>query len=785
MEDIQVPEILPILPMADLILFPGFPEIIMVTHESSKKLLRFVIEGEINLLGMVARKPQQEETFFEIGTVAEITNIKFLEYSLFGKRYTTVGLRGITRFRIKQILKDDPFYIAEIELLPDKISKANEVEAWTETVKSSFMKALNLLEEIGQLPSNKEELLAEIAEIREPGEAAYFAILPRFFWKITLEDKQKVLEITDVRERLIKVYDLLEAQIARLEVRKKIEARAQRAQREYILREQKRAIDEELGEESEEIKKYKEKAVQAHLPEQAQKEFDDQLEKFARMDSHDPTRQWIESWLDYMVSLPWSKSTKDRLDVSEAEKILEEDHYGLEKVKKRILEFLAVKKLKPEGKSPILCFIGPPGTGKTSVGKSIAKAMDRKFIRVSLGGVYDESQIRGHRRTYVGAMPGIIIQEIKRAGSNNPMFMIDEIDKIGTSSLHGDPSSALLEALDPEQNFAFMDNYLNVPFDLSKVMFICTGNLADPIQPALRDRMEILDFPGYTTEEKLNIAKKYLVPRQLRAHGLKKRQLQFQNEALRAIIRNYTKEAGARNLEREIGNCCRRTATKIAKNEIQREVITESKLSEILGPKRYISTLKERISRPGVAIGLAWTLVGGEILFIETEMIRGIKEPELEITGNIEKIMKESAKTALTFVEANLKILGIQENRSPVGNKIHIHVPEAAVPKDGPSAGIAMIVALVSLLRKQKVRNDVAMSGEITLRGVVRAIGGVKEKVLAAKEAGIKTIILPKENEKDVSDLPQSVKRALDRKEIEIKFIAEIKEALEIAIRAD
>jgi len=782
-DDIQIPQILPILPLPGLILFPGFSEVIVIIQESSKKLLRFVLEGKINLVGVVARKPEQKEIFFEIGTVAEIISTKLFEYPLRERQYT-VGLQGVARFRIKKILQDEPFYTAEIELLPDKISKANETEAWAEAVKSSFMKALDLLEEIGQPPAVKEELLAEIAEIKEPGEVAHFVVDPYFFWKITLEDRQEVLEINDVNERLIKVYGLLESQIARLKVRKKIEAKIQKAQRDLILREQRQAIDEELGGEPEDIKKYKEKAKKAHLPEEAKKEFDDQLERFSRMNPHDPTRQWIETWLDWITSVPWSKSTEDQSDVIKAEKILEEDHYGLEKVKKRIVEFLAVRKLKPKGKSPILCFIGPPGTGKTSVGKSIARAMGRKFIRISLGGVSDEAQIRGHRRTYVGAMPGIIIQELKRASSNNPVFMIDEIDKIGTSALHGDPSSALLEALDPEQNFAFMDHYLNVPFDFSKVMFITTGNLSEPIQPALRDRMEIIDFPGYTREEKLEIAKKYLVPRQLETNGLKKNQLRFQDKALQSIIRDYTKEAGVRNLEREIGNCCRRIAAKISKNEISKEVITENELSEILRPKKYVSTLKERISRPGVAIGLAWTPFGGEILFIETEMIRGIKEPELEITGNVEKIMQESAKAALTFVEANLKMLGISRKRSPVGNKIHIHVPEAAMPKDGPSAGIAIFVALVSLLKKEKVRNDIAMSGEITLRGKVLPVGGIKEKVLAAKEAGIKTIILPEENRKDEAELPKSVREALYREEIEIKYISEMKEALEIALKS-
>jgi len=779
--NIQIPEIIPILIVLDGIVFPELPNNIFISKAESIILLREISKKRERLIGIVIYKKDSEE-FYSVGTVAEIQRtIQVIpEFYLKKEAILQIHVHGIRRFRIKRIVQDTPYYKAEIELLSDQSKAApNQVEARIGAVRAAYLEFLELFKR-----SEMDMLKTEMINAQDPGYIADLAIFTIPTELISIEEKQEILETLDVGERLEKVLTTLYREVLKIKTQKKIGEELGEEQRKFIIREQIKKLKDELGEEQEEVKKYRKAAELAKLSEEARKAFDEDLEKFSRMDPRDPTRQYIDSWLDWMVSLPWSVSTEDRLDISEAEKILEEDHYGLENVKKRIIEFLAVRKLKPQGRGPLLCFIGPPGTGKTSVGKSIARAMGRKFIRISLGGVYDEAQIRGHRRTYVGALPGIIIQELKRAGSMNPVFMIDEIDKIGTQRLQGDPSSALLEVLDPEQNYAFTDHYLNVPFDLSKVMFICTGNLADPIQPALQDRMEIIDFPGYTREEKLMIAKKYLVPKQVEANGLTNEQLQFKDKGLQSIIRDYTREAGVRNLEREIGKICRRIATRITKNEISQEIITEDKLFETLGPKRYISQLKERISRPGVAIGLAWTPVGGEILFIEAEMIREIREPNLEITGNVEKIMQESAMAALTFVEANLEMLGIPSDRSPVGNKVHIHVPEAAVPKDGPSAGIAMLVALVSLLRKQRVRDDLAMTGEITLRGVVRPVGGIKEKVLAAKEAGIKTIILPKENEKDLQDLPESVKKALERKEIEIKFISEMKEALSIALKS-
>lgn len=772
---IDIPQELPILLVRDMVLYPEMTAPIQMGDAANIQLILDVPE-EGGFIGVVTTKtPETPNDFYEIGTVAEIQKTQPMP-----PQYLRVLITGISRFKIVEIFKDGnlPYLMARIELLPDQTdADPNKTEILMESVLSFYREFLNKLN-----PENKEQLENKAMESKNPARVSYLTIGSLPDWVMSIEEKQKFLENRGIQKRLKEAAFILQKAILRLDVQDDLREKFDKLHKDIIIREQIEILRRELGEGPGEVEKYKEKIAQAKMPPEAEKAAREILERLSRLPAQAAEYSYLETWLDLMTSLPWSKSTEDQLDIKEAEKILEEDHYGLERVKNRILEFLAVKKLNPQGKGSILCFMGPPGTGKTSVGKSIARAMNRKFIRISLGGVYDESQIRGHRRTYVGALPGVIIQELQKAGSNNPVFMIDEIDKIGTSTLHGDPSSALLEALDPEHNFVFSDHYLGTPFNLSKIMFICTGNLADFVEPALRDRMEILDFPGYTREEKLMIAKNYLVPRQLEANGLSKNQLKFEDKALQSIISNYTKEAGVRNLEKEIGNACRKIVTGVARGDISKEHITEKKLPEILGPRKFISQLKERISRPGVATGLAWTQLGGEILFIETEMIRGIKRPDLEITGNIEKIMEESAIAALTFVEANLEMLGIPKTRSPVGNKVHIHVPEAAVPKDGPSAGIAIFVALVSLLTKRKSHNDIAMTGEITLRGVVLPVGGIKEKVLAAKEAGIKTIILPKENEKDLQDLPKSVKKALAKGEIEIKFISEMKEALEIAL---
>jgi ATP-dependent Lon protease len=551
-----------------------------------------------------------------------------------------------------------------------------------------------------------------------------------------------------------------------------------KSQREYYLRQQLKAIKEELGEQEEsnlEVEEYRTKIQAKNLPEEALKEAQRELDRLSKMHPSSAEYTVTSTYLDWMTALPWNESTTDNLDIKKARKVLDEDHFGLEKAKNRIIEYLAVRKLKPDSKGPILCFAGPPGTGKTSLGNSIARALGRKFIRISLGGVRDEAEIRGHRRTYVGALPGRIVQGIRRTGSNNPVFMLDEIDKVG-SDFRGDPSSALLEVLDPEQNFSFSDHYLDVPFDLSKVMFITTANILDTIPPALRDRMEVLRLLGYTQDEKIKIANRYLIPRQRKEHGLKSNQISFTNGAVKQIISGYTREAGLRNLEREIAAVCRGVASKIAEGTTKSISVKVADISNYLGSLRFVSEVKSRITTPGIAMGLAWTPTGGELLFIEATVMRGGKG--LTLTGQLGDVMKESATTALSFIRANAASLGISEDFYNK-NDIHIHVPAGAIPKDGPSAGVTILTALTSLLANQPIHKDLAMTGEITLRGQVLPVGGIKEKMLAAHRAGIKTVILPSRNEKDLEDIPKKV-----LKEIQFHFVSKMKDVLKIALKA-
>ncbi len=763
----EIPGTLPIL-VGETILFPKLPKVMDLAHRNNIRLVEDVVKQGDKFIGII-------RDGYQIGTVAEMKKVTHSRLRNI-PREIQINVKGLQRFKIIEMLRNRPYRIAKIKLLPDQEIPKDKITALLEALKTAYEKFLDTL----NFPDrgNIKNLMRTSEDIEY---IVNFMInyTPDMF--ISLTEKQKFLEVIDFEQRLKEATRLLYGAISKIEAEQKVRQEMTQAIDESVIREQIAILQRKIGEYGD-VEKYREKIKQAQMTPEAEKEALAELDRLSSFPPYAPESGYITTWLDWMCSLPWQKCTKDELDIKGAEGILNGDHYALEKVKRRVLEFLAVRKLGGGKKGPILCFIGPPGTGKTSVGKSIARAMGRKFVRISLGGVYDEAQIRGHRRTYVGALPGIIIAQIKNAGVKNPVFMIDEIDKIGTDRLHGDPSSALLEALDPEQNNTFSDHYLGVPFDLSEVMFICTGNWPENIQPALHDRMEIIEFPGYTGEEKLEIAKRYLAPRQLEANGLTAEQLQLEDKTLQLIIRDYTAEAGVRNLEREIGSICRHIATEIAKGEKIQTVIKEDDLPRILGPKKYLPQLMERISRPGVATGLAWTPFGGEILFIEAEIIRGVSEPELKITGNIQKVMKESAMAALTFTEANLDMLGILPERSPIGHKIHIHVPEAAVSKDGPSAGLAIFVAIVSLLKKLDVRDDVALSGEITLRGKVLAVGGIKEKIIAAKEAGIKTIIIPKDNEGDLQDLPQSVKEAIDRGEIEIKLVSEMKKVLEIAV---
>jgi ATP-dependent Lon protease len=598
---------------------------------------------------------------------------------------------------------------------------------------------------------------------------------------LTFEEKQKILEISDVKKRIKEVSRLANHQLEILELGNKIQSQVKgdmdKKQREYFLRQQMEAIKEELGEKDDtsvEIDEYRAKIEEKKLPDEAKKEAERELSRLSRMHPSSSEYTVASTYLDWLTSLPWQESTKDNLNIKKARKILDEDHYGLEKAKKRIIEYLAVRKLKPESKGPILCFAGPPGTGKTSLGRSIARSLGRKFFRISLGGVRDEAEIRGHRRTYVGALPGRIIQGIRRSESNNPVFMLDEIDKLG-GDYRGDPSSALLEVLDPEQNFSFSDHYLDVPFDLSKVMFITTANILDTIPPALMDRMEVLKLLGYTLDEKIKIAFRFLIPRQLEAHGLVGDQLTFTKVAIKRIISDYTREAGLRNLEREIATICRGVASKIAQEETKKVMIKVKDIARYLGPIRFTSETSARVSTPGVATGMAWTQSGGEILFIEATAMKGNKH--LTLTGQLGDVMKESATAALSFIRANAKAMEIDEDFFEKKD-LHIHIPAGAIPKDGPSAGVTMLTALASLLTNQTIQKDLSMTGEITLRGQVLPVGGVKEKVLAAHRAGIKTIIVPKGNKKDIEDIPKKIQQ-----DIHFHFADKMMDVLKIALK--
>ncbi len=605
---------------------------------------------------------------------------------------------------------------------------------------------------------------------------------------IPVKEKQEVLEELNVYERLKKANLYLSKLVQRLELGNKIQTEVQdeinKSQRDYFLREQMKAIKHELGEDDEnvEINEQKKRIEEGNFPEEVKKTAEKELDRLQRMHPSSAEYTVARTYLDWLLDLPWSKSTSDNLDIKAAEKSLEKDHYGLDKVKKRILEYLAVRKLKNDMRGPILCFIGPPGVGKTSLGRSIANALGRKFVRMSLGGVHDEAEIRGHRRTYIGALPGRIIQGIKKAGSNNPVFMLDEVDKIGMD-FRGDPSSALLEVLDPEQNFSFSDHYIELPFDLSKVLFIATANMIEPIPPALRDRMEVIEIPSYVEDEKLHIAKSFLVPKQQNEHGLKGKQIKFTDDALHLMISGYTKEAGVRNLERKIADVCRGVAMEVAGGSLSESarakkqfLIDDGAIVKYLGHQKFYPEVSERINRPGIATGLAWTPVGGDILFIEATKMKG--KGNLILTGQLGDVMKESAQAALSFIGANAESLGIEQDFREKYD-IHVHVPAGAVPKDGPSAGVTMLTALVSLLTGRLVRNDLAMTGEITLRGAVLPIGGVKEKVIAAVRSGIKTIVLPKKNEFDLEEVPPHV-----REQVKFKFVNEMNDVLNVALRA-
>ena len=767
----KIPEVLPILPLFDSVLFPKMVLPLVVMEEESIKLVDEAMAKD-RLIGLIVSKKQAEvgqEPQKDLAAVG--TSALILKMAKAQDNRTQLLVQGLDRFKVKEFVQGKPYLRARIEQIQETEKQDKETEALKSNIINMFMRIVELS------PGLPQEIAAMAKSIQEPG---ILADMIASTVNSTPEEKQKILETEDVKKRLKEANRLLNRQLEILELGNKIQSQVKgdmdKKQREYYLREQLKAIREELGETDEanvEIEEYRSKIDSLNLPEEAKKEASRELARLAKMHPSSAEYTVASTYLDWITTLPWHASTKDTLNIKKARNILDEDHYGLEKPKRRIVEYLAVRQLKPDSKSPILCFAGPPGTGKTSLGASIAHALGRKFIRISLGGVRDEAEIRGHRRTYVGALPGRIIQGLRRAGSNNPVFMLDEIDKVG-SDFRGDPSSALLEVLDPEQNFSFSDHYLDVPFDLSRVMFITTANILDTIPPALRDRMEVLQLLGYTEDEKIKIANRYLIPRQRKAHGLKAEQINITKGAVKLIISGYTREAGLRNLERNIATICRGVATAVAEGSATSVVLNVLSVSKYLGPVQIIKETKARISTPGVATGLAWTPAGGDILFIEATAMKGRKG--LTLTGQLGDVMKESATAALSFVRTNAKDLQIPEDFFE-HHDLHIHVPAGAIPKDGPSAGVTMLTALTSLLTDKIIKKDLAMTGEITLRGQVLAVGGVKEKVLAAHRAGIKTIILPKWNEKDLEDIPKKV-----QKEISFHFVDKMRDVLKIAL---
>ncbi|MGB5216810.1 MAG: endopeptidase La [Smithella sp.] len=767
----NIPEVISILPLRNVLVFPKTMIPLEVTGIASILVDESMTADRLVGLIMAKNEPEipnhyKKEDLYQVGTCAVIMKMaKTMD------NHTQLLLQGVSRFSIEEIVEGKPYQQARIKIIEEKDSKDLETEALMSNLLALFDRILKLSP---FLPPEFGPMAKSIAE------AGTLADLIASIINTPVEEKQKILDIPDVKKRLKELTLMVNHQMEVLELGNKIQTKVKddidKNQREYYLRQQMKAIRQELGEGDEntvETDEYRKKIEEKNLPEEARKEAYRELERLSRMHPSSAEYTVSSTYLDWITALPWHTSTTDNLNIAIARNVLDEDHYGLAKPKKRIIEYLAVRKLKPDSKGPILCFVGPPGTGKTSLGHSIARALGRKFIRLSLGGVRDEAEIRGHRRTYIGALPGRIIQGIRRAESNNPVFMLDEIDKVG-SDFRGDPSSALLEVLDPQQNNTFSDHYLDVPFDLSGVMFITTANMLDTIPPALLDRLEVIELNGYTQEEKMKIAERYLIPRQLKENGLNDAQFKITEKALNTIISGYTREAGVRNLEREIANACRGVAAQIAEAVIKSNTLTEQNIADYLGPVRVMTDIDARISRPGIAIGLAWTPVGGDMLFIEATSMKGKKG--LTLTGQLGEVMKESAAAALSFIRTNAKALNVKPEFFE-DMDIHIHVPAGAIPKDGPSAGVTMFAALTSLLTNRKVRKHLAMTGEITLRGAVLPVGGIKEKVLAAYRAGIKTILLPEWNRKDIEDIPDNV-----RKGISFHFIKDMMDVIKLAL---
>jgi ATP-dependent Lon protease len=772
---ILVPDLLPILPLRDSVLFPQAVLPLAVGRPASLRLVGEAARGS-RLIGVVTqRDPAIEEPGPEdlhaIGMIAVIHRVVSQPDGT-----VRVVVQGLTRIRLLEVVQREPFLRARVEELADAgpASGDLEVEALTRSAAGLFQRVVALS------PTLPDELAGVALNITDPGRLADVigASLPALSTAV----KQELLETLEVKARLEKLVAALTQEAEVLELGSKIQSQVQsemsKTQREYYLREQLKAIQKELGEGDErgrEIEELRQKIEAAGMPEEALKEALRELDRLSKMPAAAAEYTVARTYLDWLIALPWQQATTDQLDIEAARRILDDDHWGLEKVKDRILEYLAVKKIRPGGKDPILCFVGPPGVGKTSLGKSIARALGRKFVRISLGGMRDEAEIRGHRRTYIGALPGQIIQGVRRAESKNPVFMLDEIDKLGMD-FRGDPAAALLEVLDPEQNHAFRDHYVDVPFDLSKVLFITTANILDPIPPALRDRMEVIELPGYTEEEKVEIARRHLIPKQAGEHGLLLGDhVAFADEAIRLLIRNYTREAGLRNLEREIATLCRKVARRRAEGRTEAVTIAFEAVGEYLGAPRFLlEELEERTRVPGVAVGLAWTPAGGDLLFVEATRMKGGKT--LSLTGQLGEVMKESAQAALSWVRSHAKELGIAPDFWETSD-VHLHVPAGGIPKDGPSAGVTMVTALVSLLAGRPVRADLAMTGEITLSGRVLPVGGIKEKVLAARRAGVKAVILPRRNEKN---LLEDVSPAL-RESMTFHLVETLPEALRLA----
>jgi len=771
-QQVAIPDVLPVLPLPDMVVFPYMIVPLFVNRERSAKAVDQAL-SENRMILLVSQKTAnvddpKAEDLHEFGTVSVIMRMLKLPDGR-----VRILVQGFSRAHVEYYDESKPYLTAKVQpktepqVTPDSV----ELEAMIRNAKSSLEKMVSLGKNISP------DLVAIASNLDDP---ARLSDLIASNLDLKVDKAQEVLELIDPVERLRRVHALMAKEIEVLEIQNDINTQARgemdKSQREFYLRQQMKAIQQELGEGNEvqeEIDQYRKKIKKAKMPQEVTEEAERQLGRLERMHPDAAETATLRNYIDWMVSLPWSKSTKDNLDLKKAQTILDQDHYGLEKVKERIIEHLAVRKLKKNTRGPILCFVGPPGVGKTSLGKSIARALGRKFVRMSLGGVHDEAEIRGHRRTYVGAMPGRIIQNIHQAGTNNPVFMMDEVDKIG-ADFRGDPSSALLEVLDPEQNFAFRDNYLGVPFDLSNVMFITTGNMLDPIQPAFRDRMEIISLSGYTEEEKVEIAKRHLIPKQIEEHGLKKDQIQFSDEGIRAIINLYTQEAGLRNLEREIASVCRKVARQVASGEKKVRKIHTDNLDQFLGrPKVFQDELLKR-DQVGVATGLAWTPVGGDILFVEATAMKG--KGALMLTGQLGDVMKESAQAALSYARSHAKEFGINEDFF-AKHDIHIHVPEGSIPKDGPSAGVTLATAMLSLLTGKAVHRKIAMTGEITLRGEVLPVGGIKEKVLAARRAKIDTVVLPSLNKRDLEDVNETI-----RKEMKFVFVDDVKSVFKAAL---